>query len=161
MYKLKPPMLIWGSGAGASACYNRTKDIDTMSDSNANVQQILSELAAALKAEAQSRETQNAEFHARLKAEAQARAEFETLSQLRGRAIDARLNSQAMHIELLSHETHALGIKLEKLGEKVDALSPKVVRISDSVDTLKQVVAPLVQLARNNEERISALVRKN
>ncbi len=78
-----------------------------------------------------------------IEAEAKARAEFEALAQLRGKAIDARLDSQAMHLELLVHETHALGVKVD--------------RIAESVDTLKHVVTDLVQLATSHERRISTL----
>ena len=78
-----------------------------------------------------------------LEAQANARAEYETASQLRGKAIDARLNSQAMHIEILVNETHALGVKVD--------------RIAESVDTLKLVATDLVKLATSHERRISTL----
>ena len=92
-----------------------------------------------------------------IETEAKARAEFEALAQLRGKAIDARLDSQAMHIELLAHETHALGIKLDRIAEKVDRLAETVDRLAGSMDTLKHIVTDLVQLATSHERRISTL----
>ena len=109
------------------------------------IEQRRNALTTAIEAEAATREEQDAAFHATLEAEAKARAEFEALSQLRGKAIDARLHSQAMHINLLAHETHAMGIKID--------------RIADSLDTLKHIVTDLVQLATSHERGSQLAIR--
>ena len=107
------------------------------------IEQRLSAITSAIETTNAACNARMEAFDARLVAEAKARAEFETLSQLRGKAIDARLDSQAMHLEILTHELHALGVKVD--------------RIADSVDTLKAIAADLVKLARGHENRISSL----
>jgi chromosome segregation ATPase len=121
------------------------------------IEQRLSALTSAIENTNEAFTARMEAFDARLAAEAQARAEFETLSQLRGKAIDARLDSQAMHIELLVHETHALGVKVDLIAEKVDQVAEKVDRVAGAVDTLKSVVTDLVKLATSHERRISTL----
>ena len=129
----------------------------SQSSEQPTIEQRLSALTSAIETTNAAFNARMEAFDARLVAEAKARAEFETLSQLRGKAIDARLNSQAMHIELLVHEMHALGVKVDRTTANVEQLSVKVEQLADTTNTLKVIVADLVKLATSHERRVSVL----
>ena len=58
---------------------------------------------------------------------------------------------------MLVHETHALGVKVDRSTSNVVMLTAKVDQLADSMNTMKSIVGDMVKLATSHERRISTL----